>query len=490
MELMLNILFFGVLVVAIGVSSWNKKAGLHPWMLPIAFALKCAVGWLFLQFYVFQHADAHRVSDAGAFFHEAQILNTVYDKSPSDYFTLMSGIGDTEALSDKYLGATNHWDSGKQAIFNDNRNIIRVHALMRYISMGSIGIHMLLFCLLSFFGTVLLFLSLRGYSALKPWVIFALLLLFPNLLFWSSGILKEPIILFGMGALAYGVTRSAWTIHRVLFLLLGAIALLCFKPYIIIALVLASFIYLIYTRAPKAKLILAVTIPLVLCGAFVALFPDTVQKGTHILSRKQFDFSNVGRGGMHVRVADKRFYYFSPEQVPFLRQEGDSVWLTKEMDACKVTLGDLVPPQPIHLSPNSVAWKRHFYQERAGSFIEISPIDDQPIRLITTAPEAVFNAMLRPFPWDPGGKLKYIAFLETLFLFSLLIWTVLRPRKLTSNERGFILSIIAFSLMLALLIGWTTPVLGAIHRYRFPIQLALLCSVIVAWKPNFRKLTL
>ncbi len=465
--------------------------GLKPWILPLSFVLKCGVGLIFLQFYVFQHKDAHLHTDAGAFFHESKILNSVYDESPYDYVKLMSGFGATESLSEKHLGATNHWDSGKQAIFNDNRNIIRVHAVLHYISFGSIIVHMLFFSLLSIFGVVLLFLSLRAHSALKPWVIFTMLLLFPNLLFWSSGILKEPFILFGIGALAYGLTRPIWNFNRAIFILLGLIALLCFKPYILMALVLAASVYLIYVIVPKFKLATTLIIPIALVGLFVLLFPQTVQKGTHILSRKQFDFSNVGRGGMHVRSEpDSVFYYFAPEQYKNLTISGDSIWLNTEIDAWKVKLGDLIPPVPIHVKPNEHAWLLHFDQPRANSFIEIAPIEDDPIRLLITAPAAIINALFRPIPTDPGGKLKFLVFFETVLLFGLIFWTLLRHRVLSTKERGFILSAIAFCLLLSVLIGWTTPVLGAIHRYRFPIQLALLCAVIVAWKPNFRKITL
>ena len=487
MEILISVIFFLVIIVFLRTCKFFVSKNLNSWVLPVAFALKCGVGMLFLQFYIFQHEDPHLKNDAGAFYREAQILNTVYDESPSDYLKLVSGIGATEALSEKYLGETNHWDSGKQAVFHDNRNIIRVHALINFISIGSIVTHMLIFSFISLIGTFLLFLALQKHSTLKPWVIFSLLVLLPNLLFWSSGILKEPFIVFGIGALAYGMVGEISKKRKLLFILLGLIALLCFKPYIFIALLAAGLVYLIYFLSPKYKILSALGIPIVLGFIVLFSFPSVVEKGTHLLSRKQFDFSNVGRGGMHVRSEpDSCFYYFTLDQYSNLTIEGDSVWLNKEIDACKVTHGDLVPPTPIHLKPNKQAWRLHFDQPRANSFIEITPIDDKPGQLLTSAPEAIFNAVIRPLPNDPGGKLKYLAFFETLILFGLIAWTIFQRRKVTSNERGFILSAIVFCILLALLIGWTTPVLGAIHRYRLPIQLAMICCIIVAWKPNIQ----
>ena len=487
MEILISVVFFLVIMLHLKVHKFFTCKDLNSWILPAAFALKCGVGMLFLQFYIFQLEEPHLKSDAGAFYHEAQILNAVYDESPSDYFKLLSGIGASEELSVRYLGETNHWDSGKQAIFHDNRNIIRVHAVVSFISMGSIVVHMLIFCFISLIGTFLLFLALKKHSDLKPWVIFALLVLLPNILFWSSGMLKEPLIIFGIGSLAYGLTRKNLNWKKIGFMLLGLFTLICFKPYILIALLAAGLVYLIYSISPKYKLLSALGIPISLGIIVLFSFPSAVEKGTHLLSRKQFDFSNVGRGGMHVRAEpDSVFYYFSPEQYPYLTVAGDSVWLRTELDACKVKLGDLAAPAPIHLTPNKEAWLLHFDQPRANSFIEITPIDDSPINLLISGPKAIFNAVIRPLPNDPGGNLKYLAFLETLILFGLIAWTIFQRRVITSNERGFILSALIFCLLLALLIGWTTPVLGAIHRYRLPIQLAMLCCIIIAWKPNIQ----
>lgn len=487
MEIVISGVFFLAIVVFLRIQKFFHSGGLQAWVIPVAFAIKCAVGLFFLQFYIFQHEDAHLKNDAGAFYHEAQILNSVYDESPSDYFKLISGIGATEELSLKYLGETNHWDSGKQAVFHDNRNIIRAHALVDFISVGSIIVHMLVFSLLSLIGTYLLFLVVQQHSELKPLFIFALLLLLPNLLFWSSGLLKEPFIVFGIGALAYGIGLKQSLSRRILFTGLGLFALVCFKPYILIALLSAGFVYVIYSLAPKHKLIAALGIPLILGCLFVLTFPSVVDKGTHRLSRKQFDFSNVGRGGVHVRYApDSVFYYFTPEQTHHLKIEGDSVWLTEEIDAFHVKLGDLAAPIPVHLTPNEKAWRLHFQQDRANSFIEIPSIEDKPIRLITSAPNALLNTFFRPFPNDPGGKLKYLAFLETLFLFSLLLIAIIQRRSMSSKEKGFILSAIVFCVLLGLLIGWTTPVLGAIHRYRLPIQLAMLCCTLIIWKPKLK----
>lgn len=489
MEILASILVFAAFVLFISMNKFFVSKHLPSWILPTAFAIKCGIGLFFLQFYIFQHEDAHLKNDAGAFYHEAKILNSVLSESPEDYMKLISGIGASEELSVKRLGETNHWDSGKQAIFHDNRNIIRVHAIIDLFSFGSIIVHMIIFCFISLVGTFLLFLALRKHSELKPWLIFSLILLLPNLLFWSSGILKEPLIIFGIGALAFALAAKASRNKKILFGALGLIVMLCFKPYILVTLIIGGFVFLIHSISPKHKTVSALGIPIVIGCIAMLVLPSVVEKGTHLLSRKQFDFSNVGRGGIHVRYEpDSVFYYFNPDQYNDLIISGDSVWLKNDIDAWRVKLGDFASPVPVHIKPNEHAWQLHFNHPRANSFIEIPHINDDPKQLINNAPNAIFNTLVRPLPNDPGGKLKYLAFLETLFLFGLLALTIFQRRKLTAKEQGFILSVIVFSILLALLIGWTTPVLGAIHRYRLPIQLAILCCIIVAWKPNIQLL--
>ena len=84
------------------------------------------------------------------------------------------------------------------------------------------------------------------------------------------------------------------------------------------------------------------------------------------------------------------------------------------------------------------------------------------------------NAAIRPWPTDPGGNLKWFNILETLGLFTWMffgIWKYRKQRNKTQNDLLFITA--CFAILLFLLIGWTTPVLGAIARYRIPAYLGL-----------------
>jgi hypothetical protein len=91
--------------------------------------------------------------------------------------------------------------------------------------------------------------------------------------------------------------------------------------------------------------------------------------------------------------------------------------------------------------------------------------------------------MFRPFFWDPGSKLKYLSAIDLWFIWGLLLLAIFKRRKLNHGEKGIIFTMAVFSLLMLLLIGWTTPVLGAIARYRFPVHLAVATIAFILFKP-------
>jgi hypothetical protein len=64
-----------------------------------------------------------------------------------------------------------------------------------------------------------------------------------------------------------------------------------------------------------------------------------------------------------------------------------------------------------------------------------------------------------------------------------LIIAIFNRRKLSKLEKELIFGLLIFAFLLFILIGWTTPVIGAITRYRFPAQLAIIIIGIILIKP-------
>ena len=200
------------------------------------------------------------------------------------------------------------------------------------------------------------------------------------------------------------------------------------------------------------------------------------------LTRKQFDFVNVGKGGLHV-LGDSCFYYFQPFQYADLSLKGTEVILLNETDAYIYKFGSTERPIPVHLKPTGEKLKRVYFTEGCASFIETTPLKNSTIQLIKNIPEALANSVIRPFPNDPGSKLKFLSFLEVWLILLFFGLTIYFRKKLNFEEKNIVFTLLTFALILSLLIGWTTPVLGAITRYRFPAQFALIIAGLILLKP-------
>lgn len=431
------------------------------------------MGFSFIYIYTQVYGDGHLSADAGAFMNESAQLNQVFYDSPVNYLRLLVDKGDTDLLTHQYLGETSHWASGAQAIISENRNIMRVHSLIHFFSFGNPIVHLLVMCFLSLLGLKFLFEALKERTQLHPSYLFLILLLFPSLLFWSSSILKEPIVLLGIGLFIRGVLGKEPLKKRRFIGILGALILLAFKSYVLIAILPSFLFYWGYKLAPKYKIISSLSLLTLIVLGSVLLFPEKRDHVVHLFSRKQFDFNNVGKGGLHAHT-DSCFYFFEGDQLDELNIEGDFVSIDKETSAYIVQLGAMDKPIPVVLQPTGKKWPIYFQNQRSDGYIEMTMIDDSFIQMIINIPEALQNSLIRPFPNDPGSGIKYIAIVEMILLYLLFIYALIKRRKLKTEQWTIIISISIFVLSLALIIGWTTPVLGAIVRYRTPAFLGIL----------------
>ncbi len=451
---------------------------LNAWLLPLAFLIKVIVGFYFLYVYSEIYGNGSLSADAGAFMSESKILNSIFYTNPADYFKLLFGYGDQTQLIAQYLTETHHWDAGEQSIINDNRNIMRIHSVIHFISFNNPAIHLFFMCFVSTIALKQLFLGFVNRTTLPQTLLFFIILFVPSLLFWTAGILKEPFMFLGIALFIRGLLGSERTTLRWVYVALGIILLLSFKPYILLALLPALLFYGLYTLLPKFKILGAGLILLGLLSAGIFIFQNETDKAVHLLSRKQFDFKNVGRGGVHA-YADTCFYFFTPEQINELIFEGDSVSISKPMNAMILEHGSMKEPVPIRLEPTGEKWFVFFENRRSDGYIEVTLINNSFPQLLKNIPEALCNVLLRPFFNDPGSWLKYPAIIELILLYLFIIFAFMRRKKLTSSDVGLIIAALIFMIGLSLIIGWVTPVLGAIVRYRIPVLIAVLLIGII-----------
>jgi len=457
------------------------------WALPVAFILKICIGLLFNFIHETTYGHGDLSHDGGTFLKEAKYLNDVFFVSPKAYFQLLTGIGESKELVNHYLTKTAYWSAGELTLINDSKNVIRVHSLIHFISGGQMLIHLALMCLLTLFAIKNLYLAFKPYIAFKPQTFFWFLVFVPSTIFWTSTILKEPLLFFGFSLLLRCLLHEEILWKKTIGLTLSMFLLIGFKPYVLVIILLSLITYSFYRYLFKTKLLFTSIFLISITFILGYMFDLPRESMVHYLSRKQFDFVNVGKGGLHA-YADTCFYYFETSQLSNLQINKPDIVLLKETDAYRFQLGSMKTPVPVHLIPNGDIWKVYYFRPGCMSYIETTPINNSSIQLIKNIPEAIINSTFRPWPNDPGSNLKLIAFAESTFLFLFLAYAFWKRRILSESEKSIIFGLATFAILLFLLIGWTTPVLGAIARYRFPAQLALFIIGFILLKPFSLKL--
>jgi hypothetical protein len=476
-------LYFIVFLLAFRYFSFLRLKNNSLWMMPAAFTMKAAVGILFLSMYL--HPNAHNLvpSDTMRFMAESKLLNKVFYTSPADYFSLLFGIGDDTALVAKYLNDTFLWDSGSLTLVNDSRNIIRIHSVIHFISFNSPFIHVLFMCAIALIGLKAIYHVFLPYVKIHPKAFFLLLLLFPSTLFWTSGILKEPILLLGIGLFLNALMIKRPPFQSSMMFITSMVVLLSVKPYVLACILPALLFYSIYHFLRKKRIIPSILLFLLVVISTSFIFEKGTQKVVHFLSKKQTDFAHIGKGGLFVK-ADTCLYYFSPKEYKnlIISKRDTNVQLIHSSKCLIVNSKYIFPPVPHYLKAKGQSWRINYYVGGAMSYIETTPINDSKAQLIKNIPEALVNGFARPFPNDPGSGLKYPAMLEVWILFLFLVYSFFNRRKLDDRTLGIVLSLLLFALFMLILIGWITPVIGAIFRYRFPAQLALIIVGVIILK--------
>ena len=448
------------------ISEFNK------WTLPVAFLIKIAVGILLNLIHEKTYGHGDLSHDGGRFLMEGKYLNDVFFESPIDYFKLLTGIGETPQLVQQHLSITRYWSAGDLTLINDSKNVIRVHSIIHFFSGGQMMIHLGLMCLLSLFAVKNLYLSFKKYVAIDKALFFWALLLIPSTIFWTSSILKEPLLFFGISLFLRAILYENNVWKKTIYFSISIFLLIGFKPYVLAILFTTIVFASIYSYLFKGRTIFASLFIITFTFLLGFMLDKPRESVVNYLTRKQFDFVNVGKGGLHV-YADSCFFYFQPHQYDYLKIDNDDVYLTAPLTAYKAYFGSTKQPVEIQLKPNKIPWKIYYLKKGCMSYIQTTPINNSSIQLVKNIPEALVNSAIRPWPTDPGSKLKIFSFIESILLFGFLIYAIWNRRKLDDNEKLIVFGLITFALLLFLLIGWTTPVLGAIARYRFPAQLAL-----------------
>lgn len=454
--------------------------------LPLAYGLRLAGDVIFLLIYTYYYGWGDLTADPAAFMKESKMLTDVFYHSPKDYFTFLFGLEDQDMVY-HYLKQTFHWNAGNLTLINDSKNVIRINSLLNFFTQGNVFFNSAIVSFFSLLGFRELYKTLKPRISVGARILWYCLILFPSTLFWTSGMLKEPFMMIGFCLLIAAIFGKHTTTGRTWRYLLSFLLFVAFKPYVLVCLIPVLLVKWLFRPQKRSYgfSMLYFVLPLLLFGIVLAI-PSSGKKVTSYLTRKQYDFINVGRGGLHA-YADTCFFYFRPDQYSLLHfGKNDEVYLKHPVMAKRLETGKASPFYDVYLQPNSKPWHRYYMAAGSQSYIAIPELLNKRKRLITTAPHALVNASFRPFFGDEGSWLKIPAIIETIALFAFLAYAFVYSGTNRKKNAEIILFLLAFSIVLLLLIGWITPVLGAIARYRIPAYLSLfIISLLLYRKRKF-----
>ena len=303
----------------------------------------------------------------------------------------------------------------------NNYMIVRITALLSFVSFQKYLILNLFFSMLSFSGVWRLYrFFYEQYPHLHKQLAIAILYL-PTFVFWSSGILKDPICTGALGWITYALYEIFYKkkdiLKNVIILFVAGYLLYVIKVYILISYVPFFMLYLVLKNVTLIKSrVLRVTFVVGLIFLAMAMFGTVMQQLAGTLG---------GYGGSDV---------------------------TKNI---------------------SIYQKAYAEQEDVGSSFSLGvEYDGSVSSLIKIAPAAIIATLYRPFIWESKKLSTLLSSIESMVImfFTLLVLYKARPVNFVRSiaKDPTILYCLLFALLFALFVGATTANFGTLVRYKIP----------------------
>ena len=450
------------------------------------FLLKIVAGFFLTWIYTHYYPD-RQTADIFKYFDDAEILfSAIKNHHYIDYVKMISGLGnDSDYFNQTYYSQMNHWfrhyDFGT---YNDNHTIIRFNALVMLFSFGNFYVHTIFMCLVCFLGLTALYKTFNPYFIRKEKVLFAVVFLIPTVVFWSSGVLKEGILFFALGFLFYSffnafILKKNISLNIVLLIIFSFLILIN-KNYLLLAVAPALLcFYCVHKFNIRRPVLFYAAFYMV--AFFIGLLFSNYFPQNNLLetfSLKQRDFINVSKGGVFIQN-DKNFVRIDPDKKIFLDTLSKNNFKIKQGSTYMYwTNEDLNDTLYTKNSTDTASFHLVWDLPVAGSTISIAKLDPTIFSLIKTAPAALYNSLCKPSLLSSKSFLEKFSALENACVLIFLIVCVWFKKQMY-NRNIFALCLF-ICLIILLLIGYTTPVAGAIVRYKVPIMpFLLMCGILI-----------
>jgi hypothetical protein len=249
------------------------------------------------------------------------------------------------------------------------------------------------------------------------------LLFIPSCAFWGSGILKDTYTYAAMGFFTYGFymafIKRKNVRNNIIAILIASWVIISIKPYIFVALLPGSLIWLNFERLKgiKSRFLRVLAMPLL--------------------------FAFFGGGGVFI-----------------MSQLGNSLdkysSVDKALETAVVTQKDL---------------KRSEY---GGASFDIGDFEPTLAGISSKIPVAITAGLFRPFIWEARNPVMLISGLENLMFLGLTIWLFFKMGFIgffkNIGQSPLLLFSLIFALFFAFSVGLTTSNFGSLVRYKIPCE--------------------
>ena len=351
-------------------------------------------------------------NDTFLYFYDGEIIYKTLKTDPFIYFKLAIGSNDFKPVPAyllPYTDAMHFWFD------SSNYFIVRLNALLRPFSFGVYNVHAIIFAFLSFIGTYNLYLFFQDkvrHLKMVQFILFGI----PSIVFWTSGIHKESIVIFALGIILYNmdiVLTAKHTNRNILFSIAG-------------------LFILGYTRI----YLLAFLLPLM---------------GSIALYNK-----------LEIKTSYLKVIALSAMLLVFV-----------------LLLLDLIIPN-FSLTHEFLSRRTYFLNSPGNMSFQVEHLPHNFKGVLILLWEAFTNPFIRPLPNDCNYFLAYLASFESIILLLTIVALLFSSNLKLVIKNPYALFCILFGLSTLFLIGLIVNNSGAIVRYRsiaIPFILIGLCLV-------------
>jgi len=306
----------------------------------------------------------------------------------------------------------------------NNYMVARVVAMLSFVTFGKYLITNLFFSMIAFSGVWRLYrFFYEQYPHLHKQFAIAILYL-PTFVFWSSGILKDPLCISSMGWITYALYEVFYKkkdlLKNLVILTVFGFLLAVLKIYILIAYVPFLFLYLILKNVNLLKN------SFLKWGLGLVLISGTVFAGQQVMNSFQEELGSYAAEGITEQIGKTRSSY---------------------RDKAAPGGGD-------------------------SNFSLGVEFDGSLSSLLKMAPAAIIATFYRPFIWESRKISTLLSSFESMFIMFFTLYVLLKAGPIRSfsalRKDPVILYCVLFSLLFGLFVGATTPNFGSLVRYKIP----------------------